>query len=98
MVSVEIQLTKSVVGSVYFVIMHATCCYVVKLRIYSVYFFGDGGGWWGEWSSLKYRVTHGNLTCFEWVVLGRYAARGNEVVGILFLLVGHFNGNGDLAC
>jgi len=45
-----------------------------------------------------YRVTHGNLTSFEWVVLSRLAEMGDEVVGILFLWVGHFSSNGDLTC
>ena len=37
-------------------------------------------------------MTHGNLTSFEWVVLSRLAEeRGEEVVGILFLWVGHFS-------
>ena len=45
---------------------------------------------------VLYRVTHGNLTYFEWVVLSRSAEGGNEVVGILFLWVGHFSSNGDL--
>jgi len=44
----------------------------------------------------KYRVTHGNLTSFKWVVLSRWGGVA-EVVGILFLWVGHFNSNGDLA-
>jgi len=41
-------------------------------------------------------MTHRNLTSFEWVVLSR-SAEGGEVVGILFLWVGHFSSNGDLA-
>jgi hypothetical protein len=36
------------VSLVYFVIMHVACCYTVKLRMYSVYFFGEG-----VWSFLK---------------------------------------------
>jgi hypothetical protein len=44
-----------------------------------------------------FKVTHGNLTSFEWVVLSRYDVGGDEVVGILFLWVGHFSNNGDLA-
>jgi hypothetical protein len=43
-----------------------------------------------------YRVIHGNLTSFEWAVLSRLTeGRGGEVVGILFLWVGHFSSNGD---
>ena len=41
-------------------------------------------------------MTHGNLTSFEWVILSRKAEGGDEVVGILFLWVGHFSSNGDL--
>jgi len=38
-------------------------------------------------------MTQGNLTSFEWVVLSKW----EEAVGILFLWVGHFSSNGDLA-
>ena len=43
-----------------------------------------------------YRVTHWNLTSFEYVVLSRWAEGGgrDEVVGILFLWVGHFQQDG----
>ena len=44
-----------------------------------------------------YRVTHGNLTSFEWIVLSRRANGGDEVVGILFLWVGHFQQDGATA-
>ena len=50
-----------------------------------------------SYSISKYRVTHGNLTSFECVVLSRQAGGGDKVVGILFLWVGHFQQDGVTA-
>ena len=51
-----------------------------------------------DWQKTYYRVTHGNLTSFECVVLSRQArGGGGEMVGIPFLWVSHFQQDGATA-